>query len=212
MRVLVCFAVPEEAAPFRRLAGVDANLRVIVTGMGRRNAERAIRGELHSYKPDLVLTCGFAGALNPALEFGAVLYAPENACGLAGKLAAAGARPARFHCAERVASGAAEKRRLATETRADAVEMESGWIAALCRQEGVSCVTVRVVLDTAEEDLPLDFNLLLDGRQRLSVSKLALALVRAPSKIPALIRLRKRSTEAAAKLARVLAAVLPGRG
>ena len=45
-KVLVCFALKEEARPFQQLVRERSNIRVILVGMGKRNAERAIRAAL----------------------------------------------------------------------------------------------------------------------------------------------------------------------
>ena len=60
---LVCFAVKEEAPVFRKMAAGKPGLATLVTGMGRRNAETAVRCFLASRPAELVLTCGFAGGL-----------------------------------------------------------------------------------------------------------------------------------------------------
>src|ERR1041385_2225268 len=67
---LVCFAVKEEARLFKESAGGKANLRILLTGMGQRNADRIVRAALAGEKPTLVLTCGFAGGLRPELTAG----------------------------------------------------------------------------------------------------------------------------------------------
>lgn len=205
---LVCFAVRQEADPFERLVGGSDRLRVLFTGMGQRNAEKAIRRALEQAATGLVLSCGFAGSLKPEWSPGRVLFEVEGEPGLESRLRAAGAQAGLFHCAERVVATASEKRQLLETTGADAVEMESGVIRAVCRERQVRCATVRVILDGAEEDLPLDFNQILNTQYRIDGFKLAALLVRSPRTIGALLRFRKEAVEAAERLARVLAEVI----
>lgn len=210
-RVLVCFAVKEEGAPFKRLTRGWAQIRTLLTGIGARNAEWSLRAALERESPQLILSCGFAGGLRPGLTSGTVVFGPEENPALAKALTKAGAQAGWFHCAERVASTAAEKRALWESTQADAVEMESQIICNICREHNVPCAVVRVILDTAEEDLPLDFNLLMTAEQKMDNGKLAKAILKSPGKIGALLRLQKRSKSAAARLARVLGQVLDPR-
>jgi adenosylhomocysteine nucleosidase len=202
--VLVCFAVKEEAAAFKKHLP-RGQVQTLVTGMGRNNAERSIRAALESNRSALVLTCGFAGGLHPVIKTGTVLYENKSGGGqVSSALRKAGAVPARFHCAQRVATAAQEKRELRASTQADAVEMESQFICAICSEKSIPCVTVRVVLDDAQSDLPLDFNALMNSKQEMDFKKLAFALARSPGKIPALLRLQKESRFAAERLAEVL--------
>jgi nucleoside phosphorylase len=208
--ILVCFAVKEEAKPFREVAGSTDGLEVLVTGMGAKNAANAVRRAIEKRKPALVLTCGFAGGLRPGLESGAVLFSADGAKDLEGALTAAGARRGKFYCAQKVATTVAEKAALWTEKGADAVEMESEIVCFVCNEYDIPAAIVRVILDTAEEELPLDFNELMNERQEMSYGKLAVSLVKSPGKIGALRRLQAQSQTAAEELAKVLLKVVKG--
>ena len=242
MITLVCFALKEEAAPFRKIAADKPDVAIVVTGVGRKNAEKSLREFLAGHSggasvpasrlvsslapPKLVLTCGFAGGLNPDLKLGDVLFEIESfssrsrgnetqikknletphvvSYNLDEKLLAAGAKPAKFFCADRIATTVAEKKKLRAETGADAVEMESWAIYAVCRERGIPYATVRVISDPANEDLPLDFNALAKPDTNLDYGKLALAILKSPGKIGALLKLQKQTRFAAEQLANVL--------
>ena len=251
MSTLVCFALKEEAAPFHKVAARHPGVVTLIVGIGRANAEKSVRSFLNScrsrgdethikekletphvvsYEPKLVLTCGFAGGLNPDLKIGDVVFEIGNRrdefhesqtengtknlngdswnSSLREKLLAAGAQPAKFTCADRIATTAMEKWKLHLDTGADAVEMESAAIHAVCAERNIPCVTVRVISDTAHEDLPLDFNTLTKPDKNLDFGKLAWAIAKSPGKIPALMALGKKTKFAAGRLAEVLAQVL----
>jgi hypothetical protein len=221
---LFLFAVPEEARPFiakLRGAGLAVASRSAdgaghtrpawsfdggearVTGMGRENAARGSVPAL-ALRPEMVLTCGFAGGLDPALPGGTVVFDADPGFPLVDRLTAVGAVPVRFHCADHVAVTVADKAALRASTGADAVEMESSVIRAMCRERGIPSATVRVVSDAADEDLPLDFNALMTPGMDLHFGKLAWRLVRSPGKIPELVRFQKRVAHAADRLAEAL--------
>ncbi len=244
---LICFALKEEAAPFRKIAaGLASPPDILLVGIGRQNAEQSVRAFLDSgrrrgnepqieeksatphvvaYQPTLVFTCGFAGGLHPDLKLGDVVFELSSGRRRGDesqieekletpyvvsyqKLIAAGAKPASIFCADRIATTVAEKRALREQTKADAVEMESGAIQALCRERGIPCVTLRVISDTAHEDLPLDFNALAKPDKNLDFGKLAWAIAKSPGKIGALLQLQKKTSFAAQQLAAVLAKII----
>jgi adenosylhomocysteine nucleosidase len=209
MSTLVCFALKEEAAPFHKIAAGRPGIFTVIVGIGRQHAEKSVRSFLAASSPELVFTCGFAGGLNPDLKLGEVVFelSTHNAQ-LSTRLLAAGAKPGTFFCADRIATTVAEKTKLRYETRADAVEMESAAIHAVCAERGIPCATVRVISDPASEDLPLDFNALAKPDRSLDFGKLFLTLARSPGKIGALMELQKKTNFAAENLARVLAQII----
>jgi purine-nucleoside phosphorylase len=201
---MVCFAVREEAAFSDRWPNAKGECRVLVTGMGRRNATTRFREALERFRPERVLTCGFAGALNPELKVGDLIFDEDFDAGFGKRLLELEAIPARFHCSTRVAITAAEKAELWRTTGADAVEMESAVIRNLCREQKIPGATLRVVSDAAQDDLPLDFNALMTSDQRISIPRLMIALVKSPRTIPRLLELQRNTRLAARRLAAAL--------
>ena len=200
---LICFAVSEEAAFAGPMLIKGENER-LVTGMGRRNSSTRFQEALRRFSPERVITCGFAGALNPEFKVGDVLFDEDYDMGMGKALLSAGAKPAKFHCSVRVAVTAAEKAELWRTSGADAVEMESAVIRSLCRDRGIPSATVRVISDAANEDLPLDFNALMTSDQKLSIPKLMGTLLKSPRSIPKLMDLQRNTRAAARRLAEVL--------
>ena len=202
----VCFAVREEAKHFQ----AKPHQKVIITGMGRMNASAAVE---KAYKqgppPQLVVTCGFAGGLNPKIESSAIVFDADHSSGLEEKLIKAGGQSARFFCATRVAITAEEKHRLWLNTGMDAVEMESEAVRDFCIDMAIPSATIRVISDNAHEDLPLDFNVLMNAEKRLNYGRLGLTLIRSPRLIIELMAFQGRTVTAAEALGKCLMAALP---
>jgi adenosylhomocysteine nucleosidase len=197
-------AVLEEAQPIKKLLGNRETVRVLITGIGQKNAENVFRAALVQERPSLVLSCGFAGGLNPALAVGTVLFAADDQPALTEALLSAGARAAVFYCADKIAVTAADKQALWGATGADAVEMESKVIQDICRAERIPAATVRVISDNAGENLPLDFNRLLTAEKKIAYGRLAGMLLQSPGKIAELLKFRRQTQRAAERLAAVL--------
>jgi nucleoside phosphorylase len=165
---------------------------------------------------DLCITTGFAGALRPEHQVADVLAAREivadekRAKRSAIKIksterllriaANCGAKLVdRFYSSPSLIGKAQDK--AALRDIADAVEMESFEVlseALAWMSEGIA---VRAISDMVDEDLPLDFDQMTTEKGELSMARLAGQIVRHPSAIPGLIRLGKRSGEAARRLA-----------
>jgi len=199
LKNLVCFAVREEGHFYRPGAGTE----VLYTGMGAANARKALSKYLHEERPDHVFSAGFAGGLDPMLRLGTVVFNSQDAA-ISKTLEKQGARGCNFLWTEKVAVTVAEKNRLRADSGADAVEMESQVIGDICRETNIPCSIVRVISDTALEDLPLDFNQVMTQGKRINFPKLALSIIISPGRIPKLIAFRKRTIFAAEKLGTAL--------
>jgi len=216
---LIFFAVPEEATPFLKKAKRDGHPprtlppllpdtrrwvvgphEVHVSGMGPRRAAAAADAALTNTPPQWVITAGFAGGLNPAWQIGDVLSDLDPLFPIAFPTT----RSASFHCAAEVAVTSSRKAALHESVQCDAVEMESGIIRSRCRDGSVPSATIRVISDTATEDLPLDFNALMTADHRMNFTRLAWDLVRSPGRIPALLRFQKQLGIASDRLGETL--------
>jgi len=227
---LLCFAVNEEFRPFHDLwrqqggtlepfewpgprtfpgrAWFDDGLVVIVTGMGSRNAEEAGRQAVLRWKPAWLVTSGFAGGLSPDWPRESLIYEADPNFPHTRRFSDAGFRPGRLTCQPRIAWNRESKSRLATTVGADAVEMESGALRRVAAIHGVPSLTARVISDDWQEDLPLDFGLLMDEQQRLHRGRLAIALAKQPTKVPELAAFGKRAQASARILASALVMAL----
>jgi adenosylhomocysteine nucleosidase len=131
-----------------------------------------------------VISTGFCGALDPALRIGDIVVTTGE-----------------IWSEDRVAVRAEDKRRLREKTGARVVEMELAAVQAKALAWGIPCRAVRVVSDTAGEDLPLDLNLYRDADGRFQLTRIALAgIVRPFTVLPRLMRLDRNSRLAAEKL------------
>jgi Nucleoside phosphorylase len=72
------------------------------------------------------------------------------------------ARAGRFVSLPRIIWRGEEKRRIAAETGAVALDMESAAIGAMAAEHRIPFVVIRAASDLLDEDLPMDFNLFLE--------------------------------------------------
>jgi nucleoside phosphorylase len=228
MKILVTFAVDWEFKPWLRqrafqkesrnyctfrskVKGVD--VKALLTGVGADNAVRSIATSLDEI-PDLCITSGLAGGLNPQYRPGDVLVA-RAVCDATGETLVysderlfssavdCGAKPAsRFISVPRVVRTVQEKSRLSAS--ADAVDMESFAIIKELSGLGVPCVAIRSVSDSSEMSVPYDFDRALDASGRIQMFQVLGQVVCDPRRLWPLARLGVRSSRAAASLARFL--------
>lgn len=202
INIAVIFALKQEARYFKP----PADVRVFICGMGNKNAEKFIAQFLSTHSPKMVFTCGLAGALNPGLKLNSIVFESSEENIVSKMLKSFGAIEGRFLCSPKIICSSQEKLTLYKTTNADAVEMESGIIQRICSQRKIPCVTLRVISDTAGEDLPLNFNEFIDSNGEIRLKKLFSILAKNPRLIARLINFQKQTNTSA----RVLGEFLTG--
>jgi len=181
---------------------------MVANGPGARLAHTAAWTGCGMTTVRAVVSTGYCGGLDPGLALGDIFAAAEVR-----KWPAAdsySAMPVRaphsglLLSVDRVAVTPAEKAALYSSGGA-AVEMEAGAVAAVAGSMGLPFYCVRVVSDTAREELPLDFNRYRDQAGRFSRSGIAMAAAMRPWSIPGLIRFDRNSRRASLTLGDFLA-------
>ncbi len=237
------FALRRESAPFLRLfppqqrfPGGPGRARfcgpawltvlVIEAGVGAERARRAVDWALAApplenvaYRPKVVLSAGFGGALSEDLKVGDVVLATEvvGADGAVwpttwpGDLPAGDWQPplrrARVLTSPHLVATAEEKRTLAEKSGAAVVDMEAAAVAASCRRRGVPFGCVRAISDDCHTPLSPRLLACLDGG-RVAPLSLLKAVATSPRLAGEMWRLARQTKHAADQLALALGELL----
>jgi adenosylhomocysteine nucleosidase len=184
---------------------------IAVGGMGRAAARRAAAVLLDGHRPGWMISAGFAGALNPALE--------RNDLALPGELLDADGRcfptnrpdsigsgvrhvAGRLLTVDRLVLDPTEKAELHRTTAADLVDLESSAVAAVCAERLARFLSIRVVSDDARTALPREVASLLTKTGTYRVGAAIRAIWSRPSSVKDFWTLHEHALEAADRLAR----------
>jgi adenosylhomocysteine nucleosidase len=239
----VLFALRRESAFFRREFPVQQGfpgslcraqlcgpswltVLVLETGLGAHAVESALGWLLSEprlgnvpYRPALVLSAGFSGALCSDLDVGDLVLADEVADTAGNRWPATWPGPlppgewrpplrrGRLLTAPALAGAPEAKRQLGVEHDALAVDMETAVIARLCQRHGVPFGCLRAISDRQATPLSPGLVDVLSGG-RVLPWRLAGALLRRPGLLPELWRLAGQTRRAARQLALGLGEVL----
>lgn len=223
-RRLRCFtSIDYDGLPLWRTSIDKADVTALLTGMGKQASAQAMglmmrMADEHKHF-DICISSGLAGALQdrlspcdivaPKVLIAENQYAdlPTDEIKVDASLRSLaldnGAVSADcLLTTDRVLVKATQK--CGSSSRAQSVDMESFEIVKEAHAWGARSVVLRAISDTADEDLPIDFNLTMSGSHRISVTKIMFQLARNPFVLPALIRFGRQSHKAASRLAQFL--------
>jgi adenosylhomocysteine nucleosidase len=238
----VVFALRRESAPFLRLFPVQQRfpgapcrarfcgpswltVLVLETGVGPEAVRPALDWLLNAplldnvpYRPKLVVSAGFCGALKPDYRVGDVVLADEVVSEdkswpvpWPGELAEGEWHPTlhrdRLLCLPRLVGEVADKRALAQRHGAGAVDMESAAVAQACRRADVTFGCVRAVSDDCQTPLSPKLAACLSGG-RVAPLRLLAATAASPGLVPQMWRLARQTRHAAGQLALALGELL----
>ncbi len=190
----------------------DREIQVLHTGVGERVCRERVGKFLEDQQFDLLISSGFAGALNDQLQIGDLLLAKNFSTVDLNEKQSFSTFP--IHTADLLTASALiesseERNNVARASGAAAVDMETEFIARACAARGVPLLSLRVITDTPREPFPAPSTILFDiDQQRTHMLKLAMYFLAHPNRIPRLTRFAKRIAQTRKTLANALVAVV----
>lgn len=197
---------------FARRAEIGGSTWIVAAnGPGPKLAGAAAGVAAERCRARAYVSTGFCGGLDPELEAGQVFVAstveaPERGRQFVSRGTAnrGGHAAGRLLSVDRVAVTAAEKAALWAGGAA-AVEMEAAAVAERAERSETPFYCIRVVSDTARDEMPLDFNLYRDRDGRFSRGRIVAAALRKPVRFAGLLKLDAHCRRASSNLGDFLA-------
>jgi adenosylhomocysteine nucleosidase len=191
----------------------DRDIQVLHTGVGEKVCRQRVGRFLRDQQFDLLISTGFAGALNDELRVGELLLANNfSTIELNEKRSSFSRLPihiADLLTAPRLIDSSDERIEVARASGAAAVDMETEFIARACAEHGIPLLSLRVVTDTPREPFPAPAHVLFDiANQRTDLPKLATFFLAHPNRILRLAQFARRIANARKILANALVAIL----
>ncbi len=157
-----------------------------------------------------LVSFGLAGGLNPALQAGTLIiptrvrtastsYTTDPAL-----TRLLGGPAHTLYAGDAVAVTAADKAALHAASGADAIDLESGAVAAVAASHGVPFAALRAICDPADSTLPPAAIIALDAHGAIALARVTAAVLRHPGQVSALLRLARDAARARAALVRHL--------
>jgi nucleoside phosphorylase len=225
-RIAVTFALPTESSEFLRRLGNrsradrngisivrgtigDRSIEVIHTGVGETTCRERIGKFLDNQPFDFLISAGFAGSLNRELQVNELLFA-KNFSTMDLKHAESSLSNMCIHAVNMLTVSALidsirERERMARESGASAVDMETEFIARACAVHGIPLLSLRVITDTPTQPFPAPPGVLFDiQRQRTHIGVLARFFLAHPGRLPGLVRFARRIARAKKTLSNAL--------
>jgi len=228
--IAVTFALPSESSEFLRRLGNKSRanrngvtivrgtighraIEILHTGVGENICRKRIGKFLENQQFDFLISAGFAGSLNHELQVNDLLVA-KNFLTLDLKHAQSSLSNVSIYAANTLTVPAPidsrdERERMARESGASAVDMETEFIARACAAHGIPLLALRVITDTPTQPFPAPPSVLFDiQRQRTHIVVLAKFFLSHPKRMPGLIQFARRISRARKTLSNALVRIV----
>jgi nucleoside phosphorylase len=190
----------------------DREVEVLHTGVGEKICRQWLGKFLENQQFDLLISTGFAGALNDELQVGDLLLARNfSTVDLNERryFSTLQIQMADLLTAPTLIDSSNERSEIARTSGAAAVDMETEFIARACAAHGIPLLSLRVITDTPREPFPVPGHILFDiAKQRTDLPKLATFFLAHPNRVLGLIQFARRIANARKTLADALVAIM----
>ncbi len=182
---------------------------VIHSGMGCDRARKAAEHLIFGHRPYWIIQPGFGGALDPSLKSADVIL-PTEVVNMAGQLVEVPIRPellpegistGRLLTVDKILRKSSEKAEWRDKSSSIVVDMESYAVAELCQSLNLRWVGLRVVTDTATDELPPEILTITGPTGAFRLGATLGALWARPAAIKDLLKLRESAQIASEKIA-----------
>ena len=224
--IAVTFALPVESSEFLRRLGNkartdrnrlsivqgtigDRTIEVLHTGVGKKICRERIGKFLVIQQFDFLISAGFAGALNNELQINDLLVAKNFSTvdlkDVQSSLSNVSIHAANMLTVPALIDSSEERERIARDSGAPAVDMETEVIARACAVRAIPLLALRVITDPPTQPFPAPPNVLFDiERQQTRVLKSAMFFLKRPNRASSLIQFVRRIARARTALANAL--------
>jgi nucleoside phosphorylase len=228
--IAITFALPAESARLirllrekeRRLCGdtqiicgkIDnRRVEILHTGVGEKACRRRMEMFLQDRQFDLLISAGFAGALNDQLKVGDLLLAKNFASARLDEvrllLSNLQVQVEDLFTTAHIVGSREERYQIAKSTGAVAADMETEFIARACAEHALPMLSLRAVSDTPAQPLPAPPGVLFDiEEQKTRVPRLAAHLITHPAAVLKLMRFLSQIRKARNRLTRAIVDLL----
>lgn len=188
----------------------EIKVAIVETGTGFAPARRGTQALIDAHSPAWILSAGFSGALQPEMKIGHIVMA-NDVCDVHGQELRVdinmpanpegGLYVGRILNTDEIVRTVDEKRQLAEQHHALAVDMESLAVAQVCRDTQTRFLAVRVISDDMSADLPPEVLSILGATGTYRVGAAVGAMWKRPAAVKDLWKLRESANFAAERLA-----------
>ena len=228
--IAVTFALPAESSEFLRRLGNKSRdnhnglkivhgtidhraVEVLHTGVGEKTCTQRIGKFLENQQFDFLISTGFAGSLKHELLVNDLLLA-KNFLTLDPKRTQRPLSNISIHVANMLTvpaliDSSEEREKIARESGASAVDMETEFIARACAAREIPLLSLRVITDTPTQPFPAPATVLFDVcQQRTRFVEFAKFFIAHPTRLPALVQFSRRIARARTVLTNALVEVV----